>query len=118
MDEWISSNMKRIQMMDGATRIRLHKRMSLIAAGILMLAPAVGAEPPPESHGGAHADDHAPIGVMGDHTHDAGEWMVSYRYMRMRMDGNRDNDDRVSATSVLRDYPVAPTRMDKGRIQA
>ena len=49
---------------------------------------------------------------MGDHTHDAGEWMVSYRYMRMRMNGNRDGDDRVSATSVLRDFPVAPTRMD------
>jgi hypothetical protein len=112
MDEWISSNMKRIQMIDGATKCRLRKRMSLIAAGILMLATAVAAEPPPEQHAGAHADDHAPIGVMGDHTHDAGEWMVSYRYMRMRMNGNRDNDDRVSATSVLRDFPVAPTRMD------
>ena len=24
-------------------------------------------------------DDHAPIGVMGDHTHKTAEWMVSYR---------------------------------------
>ncbi|MEL7333685.1 MAG: hypothetical protein AAFN12_15670 [Cyanobacteria bacterium J06560_2] len=26
-------------------------------------------------------DSHAPIGVMGDHTHEKGEFMLSYRYM-------------------------------------
>ena len=35
-------------------------------------------------------DDHAPIGVMGDHAHKAGEWMLFYRYGFMKMDGNRD----------------------------
>lgn len=29
----------------------------------------------------------APIGVMGDHVHHKGSWMVSYRYMFMNMDG-------------------------------
>ena len=57
-------------------------------------------------------DRHAPIGVMGDHTHKAGEFMLSYRYMRMRMGGMRDGDDRVSASSVLGDYIVAPKSMD------
>ncbi len=26
---------------------------------------------------------------MGDHAHKAGEWMLSYRYSFMKMDGNR-----------------------------
>ena len=42
-------------------------------------------------------DAHAPIGVMGDHTHDKGEWMLSYRYMYMNMTGNRVGTDSVSA---------------------
>jgi hypothetical protein len=108
MDDWISSKMKRTKMNDEATRCRLMKRMCWIVTGMLMWTNTIAAEPPPSSH----SDDHAPIGVMGDHTHDAGEWMVSYRYMRMRMNGNRDNDDRISAASVLNDFPVAPTRMD------
>ena len=35
----------------------------------------------------ASALDHGPIGVMGDHRHNKGEWMVSYRYMHMDMQG-------------------------------
>lgn len=59
----------------------------------------------------ARPDSHAPIGVMGDHTHHAGEWMLSYRYMRMEMDGNRDGTDSVSDARVLEDFMVTPTRM-------
>ena len=33
------------------------------------------------------AIDHGPIGVMGDHFHNAGEWMVSARLMRMPCPG-------------------------------
>jgi hypothetical protein len=58
------------------------------------------------------ADGHAPIGVMGDHTHAAGEWMLSYRYMFMSMRGNRDGTERVSASDVLAEFPVTPTAMD------
>lgn len=56
-------------------------------------------------------DGHAPIGVMADHTHEAGEVMLSYRYMRMEMQGNRDGNHSVSTTQVLEQFPVAPTRM-------
>ncbi|MCH1495007.1 MAG: transporter, partial [Rubripirellula sp.] len=35
------------------------------------------------------ADKHAPAGLMGDHLHKTGEWMVEYKYMNMYMDGNR-----------------------------
>jgi len=46
-------------------------------------------------------DSHAPIGVMAEHTHKTGELMLSYRYMNMDMDGNRDGSNRISAQQVL-----------------
>lgn len=57
------------------------------------------------------ADSHAPIGVAGDHTHNQGEWMFSYRFMRMEMSGNRSNTHRVSIDEVLESYMVAPVSM-------
>jgi hypothetical protein len=47
------------------------------------------------------ADSHAPIGVMGDHRHKKGEWMVSYRAMHMSMDGNRDGTNNLSNNEVI-----------------
>jgi len=58
------------------------------------------------------ADSHAPIGVMGEHLHKEGELMLSYRYMFMDMDGNRDGSRSVSTADVLEDFPVTPTDMD------
>ncbi len=71
-------------------------------------------EPDQPSHASRHGrvDAHAPIGVMVDHAHAVGEVMLSYRFMRMAMDGNRDERRRVSREAVLRDFPVAPTQMD------
>ena len=37
------------------------------------------------THDATRPDAHAPLSVMGDHTHSKGEWMMSYRYMRMSM---------------------------------
>ena len=63
-----------------------------------------------ESH---RVDAHAPIGVMADHTHGAGEFMLSYRYMQMRMKGLRDGTDNLSSSDVFGlGYPVAPTEME------
>ena len=56
-------------------------------------------------------DSHAPIGVMGDHIHQAGEWMLSYRFMQMRMDGNRNGSGNVSTDEVLAEFMVAPLEM-------
>ncbi len=78
------------------------------------------------AQGDSRVDSHAPIGVMGDHTHAAGEMMFSYRYMMMHMQGNQIGTDDVSveqiATSVpnrFADVPmqpptlrVVPTQMD------
>ncbi|MBE9114972.1 transporter [Lusitaniella coriacea LEGE 07157] len=56
-------------------------------------------------------DGHAPIGVMGDHTHSAGEFMFSYRFMYMNMDGNRSGTDSLSEAEVLQQFPVTPVDM-------
>lgn len=56
------------------------------------------------------AIDHGPIGVMGDHFHKAGEWMVSARLMRMHMSGNQLGDDELSDSDVIM-QPNAPGRM-------
>ena len=44
---------------------------------------------------------HAPIGVMGDHRHKAGEYMVSLRQMSMSMEGNIKGTQELSDTDVL-----------------
>ena len=60
---------------------------------------------------------HAPIGMMGDHTHEAGEVMFSYRLMHMFMEGNRYGTDRITNEEVMTPgavpsgYLVAPESM-------
>ncbi|MBT5923551.1 MAG: transporter [Cellvibrionales bacterium] len=44
---------------------------------------------------------HAPIGVMGDHMHKKGEWMFSYRYMSMSMEGNLQDDNSVAPETIV-----------------
>lgn len=60
-------------------------------------------------------DGHAPISVMGDHTHNKGEWMVSYRFSTTTMGDLRRANDDVTNESVLLpnggDYMVTPTEM-------
>lgn len=43
----------------------------------------------------------APISMMGDHIHGKGDWMVSYRFQHMRMDGNRDGTDSLSPEEIV-----------------
>ncbi len=86
-------------------------RMAALAAATLMPLSAAVADDPPFSGSGftysggggapVRADGHAPIGVMGDHMHHKGEWMLSYRYMHMDMEGNRiGTDERVATRSL------------------
>ncbi|MEM1196298.1 MAG: transporter [Pseudomonadota bacterium] len=49
--------------------------------------------------------DHAPIGVMGDHRHAKGEWMVSYRFMHMDMEGVQIGTDSVTPEEVVTSVP-------------
>ena len=47
------------------------------------------------------SDDHSSIGVMGDHQHKTGGWMVSYRYMNMEMEGNLNDDKSISPEEIV-----------------
>jgi len=66
------------------------------------------------NHDGMHHGDHSshsghdhsavpssPVSVMGDHLHSTGDWMVSYRFMRMAMEGNRIGTDEVSPEEIV-----------------
>jgi len=70
----------------------------------------------PDAFQTARPDSHAPIGVMGDHTHNKGEWMASYRYMFMAMQQSMDGDSTISDSSILipggGQFRVTPTEMD------
>ena len=65
----------------------------------------------------ARPDGHAPISVMGDHMHKMGEWMVSYRYMSMEMEGLLSESSSVTSNSQLGtmmmpgDFDMVPTKM-------
>ena len=60
----------------------------------------------------ARPDGHAPISVMGDHMHKMGEWMVSYRYMTMDMEGLLNESNSVTASSQLTGMTsMVPTKM-------
>lgn len=55
-------------------KINNTKMIAAIVAGTTIAAQA-----------GSRPDAHAPIGVLGDHTHKKGELMASYRFMTMEM---------------------------------
>jgi len=84
----------------------------IIAAALAVFGAPVQADVH-RNHGSHHEHlSQAPAGVMGDHVHRRGDWMFSYSYMRMHMDGMRDGTDGLSDGEVLADYMVAPLRMD------
>lgn len=47
------------------------------------------------------ADKHAPAGIMGDHLHQRGEWMIEYKYMNMFMEDNRIGETTVSDQAAI-----------------
>ena len=85
-------------------------RINVAAALVLfsVLQPLVHAH-----QSGPRADSHAPIGVMGDHMHKKGEFMISYRHMQMSMSGNQRGKDELSdeeiATTIPNRFGMPPT---------
>jgi len=83
--------------------------MAGLCAGLCLMSGPSFAQNVTLSHDGHHtelrADDHAPIGVMGSHMHDQGEWMLSYRYMHMKMDGNRAGTGDISPGEIVTTIP-------------
>lgn len=56
-------------------------------------------------------DGHAPISVMGDHTHHKGGIMFSYRYMTMNMRQLREGTEDATVADAHANYMVAPIDM-------
>jgi hypothetical protein len=53
-----------------------------------------------------------PAGIMTDHIHAKGEWMVSWSYMDMEMKGNRTGTAKTSDSAMYaKGYMMAPTTM-------
>ena len=57
------------------------------------------------------ADSHAPITVMADHMHDAGEFMVSYRVMGMDMNEARSGQTILTESTLFNSYMMIPVSM-------
>ena len=64
------------------------------------------------THNHHRPDAHAPIGVMGDHLHSKGSFMVSFRYMDMTMKENKMGANNISNTEIHNNYMVAPNEME------
>ena len=85
-----------------------------LAASVISIS--ANAEESNHNHHGHH--DHgveAPIGVMGSHTHDEGDFMLSYRFSRMSMKGNRDGTKDLTPAAARATggaFAVAPLDMD------
>ena len=64
-------------------------------------------------HAGHHdrPDAHGPASIMGDHVHEEGKLMLSYRFMTMNMSGMRNGSDGISIADVHNDFMVTPTKM-------
>ena len=86
-------------------------KISGALAALLLLATVASAQPW-TSH---RPDGHAPIGVMADHTHGAGEVMLSYRFMYMDMAGSRIGTDAIDDERIVspdgEGFIVTPTEM-------
>ena len=63
------------------------------------------------NHDHYRPDAHAPMGIMGDHLHQKGGFMLSLRYMNMAMDGNKSGTDDISDDTIYSDYMAAPQDM-------
>jgi hypothetical protein len=72
--------------------------LAIVSASMLSAAP--------------RADSHAPIGVMGDHTHKKGEWMASYRFMSMAMGANYSGSTKVTPAQIHANFMISPVSMD------
>lgn len=84
------------------------KKITLLMLSILSFTYSVDAH----DWSTSRADAHAPISVMGDHTHKQGEWMFSYRFMNMSMSGLQQGTHSLDTEDVLDHYQMAPLDMD------
>src|SRR5579872_2454062 len=72
-------------------------------------------ESAPTCNGGCCCDGNtqAPLGVMTDHIHNKGQWMVTYTYMNTMLQGNNIGASKASDNAVYNEnYMMAPETME------
>jgi hypothetical protein len=92
--------------------------MKQLATFLALIAPAASAFAAHTHDASADHAGHAtpaPIGVMGDHLHPRGDWMVTYRYMHMDMEGSLKGGNHISNREIIsptgENFMVTPTAM-------
>lgn len=78
-----------------------HSRLSRATSSALALCAAAALSPALAHDGKPSPDGHAPAGVMVDHLHKAGEFMIGYRYQWMKQDG-----DTLHGTGSVDDHEI------------
>ena len=89
----------------------MYNRIVMSVMGIILLCSniAVAQE---NQWTSARPDGHGPISIMGDHYHKKGEFMFSYRYMPMWMDGNLQSSDDISNEEIYQNFMGSPQKMN------
>jgi len=100
MNDLKNTPLRAARLSSGALSIALSTVISSAVYSPTVLAHSEQHQPPEQVSSAILADGHAPIGVMGDHMHKTGEWMVGYRYMQMDMEGNIRGNDSLSPQQV------------------
>ncbi len=83
--------------------------LSLFKNTVLLLTIIIYSSSLYAEHNHYNAPD-APIGIMGHHLHPEGEWMLTYSFMKMQMQGNLNGTEKVS--TPLPSYMISPLSMD------
>ena len=76
--------------------------VSLCGAGSSLAASDPHAHHGQHDHSGHH---HGDTMLMGTHIHKQGDWMLSYRFMRMDMEDNRDGTSDISPDTIVTTVP-------------
>lgn len=82
-----------------------------VPAALLLLAWSARPAPCGDADYLERPDGRAPAGVIGADAVRAGQWMLSYRYEAIRLDGLRNATETISTERALRDFPSVPTAM-------
>jgi hypothetical protein len=77
----------------------------VVALAVTILSAKISADDSAHSHSTVRADTHGPIGVMGEHVHGKGEWMLSYRFMTMNMQGNLKGSSTIDPDTIVTTEP-------------
>lgn len=56
-------------------------------------------------------DDPSPAGIMISHVHRKNEWMLSYKYMSMGMNGNMEGENEISKEAIFSKYTMSADAM-------